>query len=635
VSGFCGVVARREVPVDPAALERMIAAAPHRATGAVGRHAERHATLAQLQRRPLPPHGGAVTVDDATGVVVVADLRLDNAAELRRSLGADAPADDAGHASLVAAAYRRWDLECLPRLLGDFAIVVWDPRRRRLLLARDPMAMRALYYRVEGDRVLVATEVAQLLAVPGVPDAPDERMVAAYLAGNFGALDWTYYAGVSQVPPSHAVCLEAGMTRTWRYWDVDPGRRILYRTEREYADHLRELFLEAVRARIAGPQPAGVLLSGGVDSGAAASAAGWLLEREPLAPGLRTYSWDYGHRTECDERHISRHILERYAITGTDVPVADAGPLGGYPDHAPHVDDPFHGHFQTMLDRGFAQARGDGVGPLLTGMRGDLAIGPVDEDYGTLLRSRRWSELNGELRRHAAVSRESTASLARRYVLPAVVQTARSRSPVGWVRWATRRNGTARQAPPYPAWISADLARRVDLPALLAAYGDVDTPELEGPLRRRRYQWIFMPMHLRWAVSHERRVAGFDMQAVDAWSDRRVAEFCLAVPQQVIDRPFAVDKRLAREAMRGIMPDAFRREAGKTVPTPLYEETLRTRASATVRHLLTDSRAEAAGWLDSAALLGRYEAFAAGGTAPDELWWALSLEWWLRARRGR
>jgi asparagine synthase (glutamine-hydrolysing) len=648
VSGLCAVVSRTAAPPDVYLLQAMEAAAPHRAGGWTGRCLTSRAAIAQLNRSDHPP---ALVRHPQTGVTVAADARIDNRDELRSVLGADpgslrlhqpggaahGPRGEegtaAGDAGLVAAAYLRWGSPCLERLVGDFALIVWDPRRMRLLLARDPMGMRALYYRAEPGRILAATEAKQLRAAPGVPDEPDERMAACYLAGAFGAPEWSYQRGIRQVPPGHAVLVGERSVRTLRFWDVDPGLRVSHPTPAGYAAHLRELFVEAVRTRIRGDRPAGSLLSGGLDSGAAAAAAGLLVEQEALAPGLYSYSWDFGSLVECDERHISRHIVSRYGLASRDVPVADAGPLAGYPAHAPDPDDPFHGHFQVVLDRAFARARDDGVGPLLTGMRGDLAAGPIDLGYRRLFLEGRWADLRAELVRHEEVTGEGLLALARRRLLPGM---AKRMAPRALARALRRRGEPPRErhgAPTIPPWIHPELVERVDLPELLSAYGDVPAPELDGPFRRRRYQWLFAPMHLRWAVSHERRVARFGATAVDPWSDRRVVEFCVAIPQQVLDTGAGPEKPLVRRAMRGVMPEPFRREARKTPPTRLYDETLRQASAATVRNLLSNSRSEARGWLVTDPLREAFERFVTnGGPPPAKLWWALSLEWWLRER---
>ncbi len=629
MSGVCGIVTWTPQAPDGASVDAMVDRAPHRRTGGAARHVEPNGIVVQLSRERSAEAGSRPVVDPRTGVAVVADARIDNADELRQLLGPAAPAPGNDAATLIAAAYQRWGIDALARLVGDFAVVIWDPRRSRIVLARDPLAMRGLYYRREPHRILFATEAAQILAVDGVPVRPDERNVAAYLAGCFGSMEWSYYEGVEQVAPGHAVLVTPSGARTWRYWDIDPERHVHHATLDGHAEQLRDLFLQAVQARLVGADTAGVLLSGGIDSGATAAAAGWLVEHGQASVDLYSYSWDYGSLTQCDERHISQHIIDRYQLRARDVEVEDAGPLAGYPSSAPHPDDPFHGHFQTMLDRGFARASDDGVSALFTGMRGDLAIGPVDEDYRTLLRARRLGSLAGEIARHRQVTGESTTEIIRRHVLPAALAQASRRSAarlVGRIAGRRRPSGHAGQ----PPWISADLAHRVGLADIIADYARSPAPALDGPLRRRRYEWIFMPMHLRWAVSHERRVATFGMQAVDAWSDRRIAEYCLAAPQQAIGPPSALHKPLARKALTGVMPDTFLRDAGKIVPTPLYHRSLRKVAGPAINELLTDSRAAAAGWVDPSPLRQAYTRFCDGGALPDEFWWAISLEWWLR-----
>ncbi|MDQ3661536.1 MAG: asparagine synthase-related protein, partial [Actinomycetota bacterium] len=206
----------------------------------------------------------------------MADARIDNREELVRTLwgGSHLPDEPPTDAELILEAYRRWGEECPARLIGDFAFAIWDARRGRLFAARDPMAMRALYYRVEPRRVLFGTEVKQILAVPGVPARIFEPAVGAYLAGPFGHMEWTFYEGISQLAPAHALVVDASGQRTWRYWDIDPDFRIEYPTEEEYVEHFLEVFLEAVRCRLRSTKPVGIFLSGGMDSGSIASAAG-------------------------------------------------------------------------------------------------------------------------------------------------------------------------------------------------------------------------------------------------------------------------------------------------------------------------------------------------------------------------
>ncbi len=110
--------------------------------------------------------------------------------------------------------------------------------------------MRPLYYRVEPRRALFATEIKQLVALPDVPVRLYEPAVSAHLAGLFGPLSWTCYAGIIQLEPAHVLVIDASGHRTWRYWDIDPDAEIRYPREADYAEHFMELFQESVRCRL-------------------------------------------------------------------------------------------------------------------------------------------------------------------------------------------------------------------------------------------------------------------------------------------------------------------------------------------------------------------------------------------------
>jgi asparagine synthase (glutamine-hydrolysing) len=149
---------------------------------------------------------------------------------------------------LNLAAYQHWGEGCPAYLIGDFAFAIWDATCSRLFAGRDPMAMRAFYYRVErGSRVLFGTEAKQILAAPDVPARVFEPVVGAYLAGCFEPLEWSFYAGISQLALAHALVVDEDGCHTWRYWDVDPNFSVEYPSEDEYVEH----FLRSSRRRCA------------------------------------------------------------------------------------------------------------------------------------------------------------------------------------------------------------------------------------------------------------------------------------------------------------------------------------------------------------------------------------------------
>lgn len=633
VSGVCGVVSLTGQPVAAQTGEVMAAAAPHRGTGGTAVATAADGVLVQ-QWRPAGSRQRAGR-HPAGDVVVVADARLDNVPELRQALlrsGHLTPAAAPDDHGLLLAAYAAWGEDFASRLLGDFVVVVWDRRSRTLVAARDPMAMRSLYYRVEaGGRLLFGTEAKQVLAAPDVPDDIDEGMVAADLVGDFGRSDRSFFSGVGQLSPGTTLVAAAGGHAVRRFWEVDPARRVDCSSVQEGAEELRRVFVEAVSARLDPAAPTGVLLSGGVDSGSVASVAGWLREQDPgLTPELRSYSWAFETMPECDERHVSRHVVARYGLAATDVPADGLGPLAEWPAHGPDPDDPFLGGFQPLIEHALQLAAADGVGVVLGGDRGDLTIGDTGWGYLRMLQARQWHEMREAVREQRGLG-QSWASLAVQDLGGAVGQRLRGRSARQWAAWGAqraRRGQPAGGEPGPPSWLRPSFLAAADLPAARAQQSE---PAGLLGARALRHRFVFTPMHVRGMGWSERTYARHGLAFADPFSDRRLVELVLALPQAVLNRPNDQSKPLMREAVRGMMPEAARRGAGKIVPRPLFDSGLRERADL-VRRLLTAPLVEQRGWVDAEALRRHFEGWLAGGDLDPEFWWALQVEAWLKVR---
>ncbi len=384
MSGICGVVHWDGAPVGRDLVLRMAHAAAHRSTDGMESEVVENIGFAHLTHRLTPESVyERQPLRSADGnLLLTADVRLDNRDELLylvESAG-EFSQPDPTDADLLLAAYRRWGLDCPRHLLGDFAFALYDRAARRLFAARDAMAMRPFYYRIETNRTLFASEVKQLLAVPGVPAEISEPAVAAHLIGEFGHLGWTFYQGIAQLEPAFALAVDGRGVRTWRYWEVDPGRRIRYRTREDYVQHFRHLFIQAVGARLRSRRPSGIFLSGGMDSGSVASTAAWIAQRGE-ARDIRAYCWAFDDLPECDEREISDQLVRHFDLPVTYLPAATARPLEDYPAHGPDRDEPFIGVYQPLLEQTLEVAAAEGMGLMLSGDRGDLMVGHWIRDY--------------------------------------------------------------------------------------------------------------------------------------------------------------------------------------------------------------------------------------------------------------
>jgi asparagine synthase (glutamine-hydrolysing) len=618
-------------PIEPAALKKMARAAVHRGPDGVRYYTEGAVGLAHLALNITPESAREhqPLLSERGDLVLVADARIDNREELVRTLwgGGHVPNEPPTDAELILEAYRRWGEGCPAYLIGDFAFAVWDARRGRLFAARDAMAMRALYYRVEPRRVLFGTEVKQILAAPGVPARLFEPAVGAYLAGPFGHMEWSFYEGISQLAPAHALVVDASGQRTWRYWDIDPDFRIEYSTEEEYVEHFLEVFLEAVRCRLRSTKPVGLFLSGGMDSGSIASAAGWLLRGEELVEegAFRAYCWAFDELPQSDERHISSGIVSHYGFPVTDVSADEAWPLKDYPAHGPDQDEPWIWPYQALHERTLMAASSEGMGLMLSGSRGDEMVGDWIFDLPGLLRAGQLSTLWDQLRAYQHYNGEALGqATTRRLLKPLLLES--------WPWGAERALGLRRrlrrsEEPPYPPWVRPEFAERIGL-AEIVEQSEPPSPTTDQA-RQMRYGRIFILSSSRLMSADERTRARYGLGFADPWSDRRLAQFVLGVPQWRIQR-VGESKRIARLAMRGLMPEQVRHRAGKTIPVSLFDRGFKERARDTVSALITGARAGERGYLDEAAFRNYYESFLRDGPQPYDFWWVLTLEMWLR-----
>jgi asparagine synthase (glutamine-hydrolysing) len=349
---------------------------------------------------------------------------------------------------------------------------------------------------------------------------------------------------------------------------------------------------------------------------------GW---RKP--PGVRAYSYACEELPECDERHISSVVVDHYGLGVTDVAADEAYPLSGYPEHCPDRDEPFIGIFQAREELALEMARSEGMGLMISGDRGDLMVGDVVVDHPGLLSARQWRTLWPELQAHSRWHDVSVYRTIRSHLIRPMLLSRWPRAMDRALRARRRLLGRPEPRPGYPAWVRPEFARAIGLEEIVEQSSP--TPPMRDHARRMRYDLIFAFEHMQGVAWSERTQARHGLGFADPWSDRRLAEFVLAVPQWRVQL-VGERKRIAREAMRGVMPEEARRRAGKIYPSPLYERAIKYKARDTVLDLLTNSKAADSGYLDTTMLRDQYDSFVQGGPQPFGFWAPLTLEWWLR-----
>lgn len=262
---MCGIngVTRR----DRELVERMNRATAHRGPDGVGLYESEQVTLGhnRLAIIDLSPQGAQPMKNADGSLVITYNGELYNYRELRREL-AGYPFKSESDTEVILAAYARWGIECLKRFNGIFAFALWDTKKKELLLARDPMGVKPLYYIVQDGAVFFSSEIKALLEA-GVSRAMNREAFARYMRMTDVVGPDTLLREVKKLPPGYSAIAKAGTLTLTNYWELDITRKER-RSARAWEESIRSTLDAAVTRQLVSDRPVGVFLSGGIDSSA-------------------------------------------------------------------------------------------------------------------------------------------------------------------------------------------------------------------------------------------------------------------------------------------------------------------------------------------------------------------------------
>jgi asparagine synthase (glutamine-hydrolysing) len=234
----------------------------------------------------------------------------------------------------VLKAFLEWDLECLPRLRGMFAFAVWHKPQKRLVLARDRMGIKPLYFTRLGEDLIFGSELKAIFVHPEVRRNLSLQGLDCYLALNYVPCPWTLIDGIQKVPPGEWLQWVDGKITRGSYWKLPYGniRKISMGEAKEELDHL---MTQSIREHLVSDVPLGIWLSGGIDS---TSILHYAASASPNK--LKTFSISFRGRS-FDETQYVRRAVEQY---GTDHEEMDLNPdvdlRGAIEELAYYSDEP-------------------------------------------------------------------------------------------------------------------------------------------------------------------------------------------------------------------------------------------------------------------------------------------------------
>ena len=321
--GIAGFIAPAGARADRRVLERMVAALRHRGPDAVGYRIDGRVALGAARLRVIDLETGdqPIANEDAS-VHVVQNGEIYNFRVLQRDLTAR------GHrfatrsdTEAIVHAWEEYGEHCVDHLNGMFAFALWDSNREQLLLARDRMGEKPLYYTATGGWIVFASELHSVLAHPAVSRELDLHAVSRYLAYDFVPAPYSMIRGVAKLPPGHALTVTHDKIATRQYWDI-PFRPDPTVDAPTWRNEIARRLDEAVRLRMASDVPLGCFLSGGIDSTAVTATAA------KQRAGIRTFSVGYAE-ARFDERPFARIVAARYGTQHEELIVSatDAGAL--------------------------------------------------------------------------------------------------------------------------------------------------------------------------------------------------------------------------------------------------------------------------------------------------------------------
>jgi asparagine synthase (glutamine-hydrolysing) len=267
----------------------------------------------------------------SSGAVITWDGRLDNRAELISELR-DSLTVNSTDVAIVAAAYEKWSAGCLGKLIGDWALSIWNPRDRSVLLAKDPIGTKHLYYSLDDKQLTWSTILDPLVRFAGRTFEICEEYIAGWLAIYFPAAHLTPYVGIHAVPPSCFVLLNLGRHGpkhiVTKYWDFDSSKRIRYSSDADYEEHFRTALATAVQRRLRSDRPVLAELSGGMDSSSIVCMADVVIAQgQAQCPRLDTISWfDDSHdhlEPDTNELHWISKVEEKRSRPGLHINFRD------------------------------------------------------------------------------------------------------------------------------------------------------------------------------------------------------------------------------------------------------------------------------------------------------------------------
>jgi asparagine synthase (glutamine-hydrolysing) len=616
--GIAGKLSYDAEPIQPSLLEAMTDALTHRGPDSAGYYfgdgvglGHRRLSIIDLSTGDQP-----LANEDET-VWVVFNGEIYNFMEVRQEL------ETLGHqfrtrtdTEIIVHGYEEWGSQCVERFRGMFAFALWDVRAKRLLLARDRLGVKPLYYAALPNGLVFGSEIKAILQDPAVPHDWRPEAVDAYLTLEYIPGPGTIYRHIQRVPPGHVLVAERGVVHLRQYWDLRFTGDGDARREDEYLERLDALLRESIKLRLISDVPLGAFLSGGIDSTAVVA---YMVETSD-APVVTT---SVGFEEQAfDELAHAKTVADHLGCEHHPV-VANPNVRDLLPKIAWHFDEPFADPSAVPTYYVSAAAR-ERVTVALSGDGGDELWAGYARHHVERWesRARRWlgrlgSRAVGRVGTHLPHSIKGARALGHLALSPAEACARKHGYAIfeGEQKRGLYTNGftaATRGFDPFDTFRAAYEACASPDPVDRALYVDVKTYMVDDIL-----------------VKVDRMSMAVSLETREPLLDHRLLEFAATVPSSLKLRG-KTRKYLLRRALRPRVPASIL-ERGKQGFEPPTGEWLRGPLAEMTHELLTDGRLRDRGIFEDRAVARLWDEHRTGRRDHRErLWTLVMLELWFR-----
>lgn len=617
--GICGIVNLDPTrPVPPGRIEAMADALAHRGPDDSGYYVDGPVALGHRRLSIIDLGGGRQPIYNEDGsAVIVFNGEVYNYRDLTAELTAHGHVFHT-HSDTEAILHSYEDLgdECVGRLRGMFAFAIWDSRLKRLMLARDRLGKKPLYYYVGNGFLAFASEIKALLALPEIPRLVDPEALDLYLSLRYVPGPRTMFRQIFKLQAGHSLILDRAGLRVRKYWDLE-FQEPAARSQSSCVEEFRALLEESVRLRLISDVPLGVFLSGGLDSSAI------LATMHKITGGARIKTFSVGYDIdgaageETNEFSYARMAASAFGADHHEFRLKVGDFRDFLPDLVWHLDEPLADpsciplYFISKLAREHVTVvlSGEGADEVLAGYH----------IYQKMLTLETWRRRLGPL----------ATGLSSALGTLATSETSRYRWRMAGLPLESRYHGVSRGLRP-------DLKRRLlggdsffpsaDLPQEL--YSDCFRQASgASPLNRMLYvdTKIWLPEDI--LMKGDKMTMANSLELRVPFLDHRLVEFAAALPGQAKLHQ-GTGKALLREAMRGVVPEAILRRPKKGFPVPT-QPWLQGQLKAFTRETLLAADSACLSYFNRQALEQMVREHESGEVNREqEIWTLLIFEFW-------